>query len=67
MLATLWCSGDRGCAHLVPGLNPQFDDRSPLLLLLLLLREGDLDAIGPAVIDRARPFLAGGQVPPSRR
>lgn len=38
------------------GLNPQLDDRSPLHLL----REGDLDEIGPAVIAAARSFLAGG-------
>ena len=38
------------------GLNPQLDDRSPAHLL----REGDLDEIGPAVIGAARSFLAGG-------
>ena len=37
------------------GLNPQLDDRSPAHLL----REGDLDEIGPAVIGAARSFLAG--------
>ncbi len=38
------------------GLNPQLDDCSPAHLL----REGDLDEIGPAVIGAARSFLAGG-------
>ena len=35
------------------GLNPQLDDRSPLRLL----RDGDLDEVGPDVIDAARAFL----------
>ena len=38
------------------GLNPQLDDRSPLRLL----RDGDLDEVGPEVISAARAFLAGG-------
>ena len=38
------------------GLNPQLDDRSPARLL----REGDVDEIGPAVIGAARAFLVGG-------
>ena len=38
------------------GLNPQLDDRSPLRLL----REGDLDEVGPDVIAAARAFLVGG-------
>ncbi len=38
------------------GLNPQLDDRSPARLL----REGDLDEVGPDVIGAARAFLAGG-------
>ena len=38
------------------GLNPQLDDRSPLHLL----REGDLDEVGPAVIGAARSFVASG-------
>jgi hypothetical protein len=38
------------------GLNPQLDDRSPARLL----REGELDDIGPAVIGAARAFLVGG-------
>ena len=38
------------------GLNPQLDDRSPARLL----REGDLDEVGPAVIAAERAFLVGG-------
>ena len=38
------------------GLNPQLDDRSPARLL----REGDLDEVGPVVITAARAFLIGG-------
>lgn len=38
------------------GLNPQLEDRSPARLL----REGDVDEIGPAVIGAARAFLIGG-------
>ena len=38
------------------GLNPQLDDRSPARLL----RDGDLDEVGPAVIGAARAFLIGG-------
>ncbi len=38
------------------GLNPQLDDRSPARLL----REGDLDEVGPEVIGAVRAFLAGG-------
>ena len=38
------------------GLNPQLDDRSPARLL----RDGDLDDIGPAVVGAARAFLVGG-------
>jgi hypothetical protein len=38
------------------GLNPQLDDRSPLRLL----REGDLDEVGPNVIAAARAFLVSG-------
>ena len=35
------------------GLNPQLDDRSPARLL----RKGDLDEVGPAVIAAERAFL----------
>lgn len=38
------------------GLDPQLDDRSPLYLL----REGDLEEVGPAVIGAARSFAARG-------
>lgn len=38
------------------GLNPQLGDRSPLRLL----REGDIDEVGPEVIGAARTFLADG-------
>lgn len=38
------------------GLNPQLDDRSPARLL----REGDVDEVGPVVITAARAFLIGG-------
>lgn len=38
------------------GLNPQLDDRSPAWLL----REGDINEVGPGVIAAARAFLVGG-------
>ena len=38
------------------GLNPQLEDRAPARLL----REGDLQEVGPAVIGAARAFLVGG-------
>ncbi|MEA2386143.1 MAG: hypothetical protein QOJ22_317 [Thermoleophilaceae bacterium] len=38
------------------GMNPQLEDRSPARLL----RDGDLDEAGPAVIAAARAFLVGG-------
>jgi hypothetical protein len=38
------------------GLNPHLGDRSPARLL----REGDLDEVGPAVLGAARAFLVGG-------
>jgi hypothetical protein len=38
------------------GLNPQLEDRSPARLL----RDGDLQEAGPAVIAAARAFLVGG-------
>jgi hypothetical protein len=38
------------------GLNPQLDDRSPARLL----REGDLDEVGPDVLSAARAFVTGG-------
>lgn len=38
------------------GLNPQLDDRSPARLL----READLDEIGPEIVAAERAFLVGG-------
>lgn len=38
------------------GLNPQLDDWSPARLL----REGDVDEVGPSTITAARAFLIGG-------
>ena len=38
------------------GLNPQLNDRSPARML----REGELDEVGPGVIAAARAFLIGG-------
>ena len=38
------------------GLNPQLDDRSPARLL----REGELDEVGPAIVAAERAFLIGG-------
>lgn len=38
------------------GLNPQLDDRSPARLL----REGDVDEIGPDIAAAARAFIIGG-------
>jgi hypothetical protein len=38
------------------GLNPHLDDRSAARLL----REGDVQEVGPAVIGAARAFLVGG-------
>jgi hypothetical protein len=38
------------------GLNPQLNDRSPARLL----REGDIDDVGPEVISAARAFVVGG-------
>lgn len=38
------------------GLNPHLDDRSPARLL----REGELDEVGPLVLAAARAFQAGG-------
>jgi hypothetical protein len=38
------------------GLNPQLDDRSPARVL----REGDLQEVGPAVVAAERAFLVGG-------
>lgn len=37
------------------GVNPRLDDRSPARLL----REGDLDEVGPQILAAARAFVAG--------
>jgi hypothetical protein len=38
------------------GLNPQLDDRSPARLL----REGDIEEVGPQLLAAARAFRVGG-------
>ncbi|HEX9683295.1 MAG TPA: hypothetical protein VGA13_09445 [Acidimicrobiales bacterium] len=38
------------------GLNPHLDDRAPARVL----RDGDLDEVGPLVLGAARAFLVGG-------
>jgi len=38
------------------GLNPQLDDQSQARLL----REGDIDEVGPEIIAAERAFLVGG-------
>jgi hypothetical protein len=38
------------------GLNPQLDDRAPARLL----RDGDLDEVGPSIVAAERAFLIGG-------
>jgi hypothetical protein len=38
------------------GLNPQLDDRSPARLL----REGDVEDVGPQILTAARAFVVGG-------
>jgi hypothetical protein len=38
------------------GLNPQLDDCAPARLL----RDGDLDELGPAIVAAERAFLIGG-------
>jgi hypothetical protein len=38
------------------GLNPELEDRVPIRLL----REQDLEAVGPEVVGAARAFLVGG-------
>ena len=38
------------------GMNPELGDRVPLRLL----REGDLNIVGPEVLTAARAFIAGG-------
>lgn len=48
--------GDEVARAWFQGLNPQLGDRSPARLL----REGDLDEVGPDVVGAVRAFLAGG-------
>ncbi len=48
--------GPRTAQAWMQGLNPQLEDRSPARLL----REGELQEVGPAVIGAARAFLVGG-------
>ena len=38
------------------GLNPELDDRVPIRLL----REGDLETVGPRILGAVRAFVAGG-------
>jgi hypothetical protein len=38
------------------GLNPELGDRVPIRLI----RDGDLEAVGPEIIGAARAFAAGG-------
>jgi hypothetical protein len=38
------------------GLNPELDDRVPIRLL----REGDLEKVGPEILGAVRAFVAGG-------
>ena len=38
------------------GLNPELNDRVPIRLL----REGDLEKVGPEILGAVRAFLAGG-------
>ena len=38
------------------GLNPELNDRVPIRLL----REGDLEIVGPEILGAVRAFVAGG-------
>ena len=38
------------------GANPELEDRVPLRLM----RENEIDAVAPAILNSAREFLAGG-------
>lgn len=38
------------------GLNPELNDRAPIRLL----REGDIEKVGPEILSAARAFVAGG-------
>jgi hypothetical protein len=52
--------GSQDHAHVVQawltGLNPELNDRVPIRLL----RDGDLEVVGPQIIGAARAFAAGG-------
>jgi hypothetical protein len=48
--------GDRVAQSWFQGLNPRLDDVSPARAL----REGDLDEVGPKILDAARTFAANG-------
>lgn len=50
------CDGAQTAQAWFQGLNPVLDDVSPARLL----REGDVDLVGPRVIAAARSFLASG-------
>jgi hypothetical protein len=56
-VATLIAEADSAAIAQVwfQGLNPHLEDRSPARLL----REGDLDEVGPQVLAAARAFAAG--------
>ncbi len=57
-VATMIAEGDSGevVQTWFQGLNPQLEDRSPARLL----REGDLDEVGPVILAAARSFVATG-------
>lgn len=48
--------GKRVVQSWLAGLNPELDDRVPLRLL----REGDIEEVGPKILTAARAFVAGG-------
>jgi hypothetical protein len=48
--------GKRVVQSWLAGLNPELDDRVPLTLL----REGDIEKVGPEILTAARAFIAGG-------
>lgn len=48
--------GEEVAQAFLQGLNPQLEDRSPARLL----KEGDLDEIGPQVLGAARSFMLSG-------
>jgi hypothetical protein len=52
--------GSRDHPHIIQawltGLNPELGDRVPLRLI----RDGDLETVGPEIVGAARAFAAGG-------